>query len=224
MRAAHGTPPAVTVIAFADRFSPTDAHALARRVRTAVAAGARRFVVDLTTASGIAEGPLVLAMLNVRGDLHRVDGRLMVAAAGDLAARLAASLSLDDRLGAASSRDDAMIQVRRGDAHAPSLAMHCERCGTTWHRRGPDLILLLATTCRRCGGRLTAGEHTQTSPDRPAKRSRAGRDSGPRGSARARRRRSVTEGHADALGEQDFPARPSGSLAPSSLRAAMGQK
>src|SRR5688500_2678372 len=74
MTTAVAAPGAVSVITFAEAFGPADARALARHVRADAATGARAFVVDLTSAHPIAEGPLVLALLSVRGELRRIAG------------------------------------------------------------------------------------------------------------------------------------------------------
>ena len=146
-------PRGVSVITFAHRFGPADARVLARRVRTDSATGARSFVVDLTSAASIAEGPLVLSLLSLRGELRRIGGRLIVVAGTGLAARLAANLRFDDRLGAVRSRSDAIAAAQRAGGEATPQAMRCEDCATTWHPRRAG-VTFMTTTCRRCGGRL----------------------------------------------------------------------
>jgi hypothetical protein len=106
---------AVDVISIGGDFRRSDARELARRVHTALGAGEHRFVVDLTAARGIAEGALVLSLLGVRAALARVDGRLVVAAGDDVAHRLADVLRLDDVLGVAGSRREALAVAARAE-------------------------------------------------------------------------------------------------------------
>jgi hypothetical protein len=98
----------VEVIDVAGDLGRRDAREIAARVHRALGQGAQRFVVDLTRAGSVPEGPLTLALLGVRPALARADGRLVVAASDEVAGRLASVLRLDGVLGAAASRPEAL--------------------------------------------------------------------------------------------------------------------
>jgi hypothetical protein len=98
----------VEVIDVAGDLGRRDAREIAARVHRALGEGAVRFVVDLTRAGSVPEGPLTLALLGLRPALARAEGRLVVAASDEVAGRLAAVLRLDDVLGAAASRPAAL--------------------------------------------------------------------------------------------------------------------
>ena len=91
------------VIRLTGEVAARETRELSRTVAGDVLEGARRFVVDLTGATSVQEGPLLLALLSVRAALRRVDGRLVIAAAPPLASRLAANLRHDRALDAAAS-------------------------------------------------------------------------------------------------------------------------
>ncbi len=145
---------AVDVLALSGAFTRREARELGRDVHERLRQGRRRLVVDLTGATSIVEGALVLTLLGVRADLERCGGRLVVAAPPDVAARLAQNLRLDEVLGACPSRDRAMraATARRRPRAERSLA--CLHCQATWHPGQRELALVLATSCPRCGGPL----------------------------------------------------------------------
>src|SRR5205823_1130099 len=95
-----------------------------------------------------------LAMLGMRSALARADGCLVIAANEETADRLADGLRLDDVLGAASSRADALAEVRREDAEPRRAGAWCHRCRTTWHPRCSPLLSAAGTHCPRCGEQL----------------------------------------------------------------------
>jgi hypothetical protein len=147
---------AVETIVFTTPFRRRDARELSRRVRNAAGAGRRRFVLDLTGADAVDEGPLILTLLGLRTELQRRSCRLVVAAEEGLAHRLRSSLRLDDVIGAAPS-----LQGALDDVLAPSRVptMRCVDCRTTWHDRKIGPLLLAGMACARCGGQLAVGAH-----------------------------------------------------------------
>jgi anti-anti-sigma regulatory factor len=153
-RAEVGDPGTVDVLALHGAFSRREARELGRDVHERLRQGRRRLVVDLTGATSIVEGALVLTLLGVRADLERCGGRLVVAAPPEVAGRLARSLRLDEVLGACASRDQAMrvAGTRRRSRAERTLA--CAHCQATWHPGQRELALVLATSCPRCGGPL----------------------------------------------------------------------
>lgn len=105
---ATAPPEGAQVIRLPGAFGVHAARSLSRRVRRDLGRGTRRFVVDLTEAPAVAEGPLVLALLSLRSALERAEARLVVAGPEALASRLAASLRLDGALDAAPSLAEAL--------------------------------------------------------------------------------------------------------------------
>jgi anti-anti-sigma regulatory factor len=99
------------VISLTGAFGPRDARELSRGVTEGIASGMRRFVVDLTDTTSVAEGPLLLALLSVRAAVRRAGGRLVVAAPEALSSRLARNLRLDRALDATGSVADALSTV-----------------------------------------------------------------------------------------------------------------
>jgi len=104
-------PEQAQVISLTGAFGPRDARELSRRVTEGIASGVRRFVVDLTGTTSVAEGPLLLAVLSVRAAVRRAEGRLVVAAPDALSSRLARNLRLDRALDATGTVAEALAAV-----------------------------------------------------------------------------------------------------------------
>jgi hypothetical protein len=144
---------AIAAIALTAPFRRRDARELSRRVRSGADTGQRRFVLDLTGAGAVNEGPLILMLLGLRSELERRSCRLVVAAEDGLAERLSTSLRLDEVIGAAPSLEEALDQLLAPPSR--STTTWCVDCGTAWHDRRAD-PLLAGMTCARCGRQLAA--------------------------------------------------------------------
>jgi hypothetical protein len=162
----HVPDDAADVVRVAGRVTRLDVRELGRDLRRRLAAGSRHVVMDLTAASQIAEGDLILGLLLLRRDAYRHGGRIVVAAPPGARERLSTSFALDDLVDvvatlaeAVEPRDPPRAPAARvapmpGTSHKPA-PMRCIQCGTTWYSRVAELILEAGMSCARCGAPLS---------------------------------------------------------------------
>jgi anti-anti-sigma regulatory factor len=158
------------VVRVTGRVTRLDVRQLGRDLRQRLAGGSRHVVIDLTAASEIAEGDLILGLLALRRDAHRHGGRIVVAVPPRAWERLSRSFALDDLVDVASTLDEALEPRTAIAAAGPSVApmpgsttepapMRCLQCGTTWYSRVAALIMDAGMSCARCGAPLSAPPH-----------------------------------------------------------------
>jgi hypothetical protein len=157
---------AADVVRVAGRVTRLDVRELGRDLRRRLAAGSRHVVIDLTAASEIAEGDLILGLLALRREAYRHGGRVVVAVPPGARERLSRSFALDDLVDVASTLAEAVEPrdpVRATAARvapvpgtsAEPVPMRCIQCGTTWYSRVAELILEAGMSCARCGAPLS---------------------------------------------------------------------
>ena len=154
------------VVGVRGRVSRFDVRELGRELRLRLEGGSRHVVLDLTAATDVPEGQLILVLLALRREARRRGGRIVVAAPPGLFERLSRSLALDDLIDVAATLAEAvepLASVERSadpppapGATAEPEPMLCRQCGTTWYSRVAALVLEAGMACARCGAPLTA--------------------------------------------------------------------